>query len=57
MKEGRYVKATDVDHIIPHRGDKKLFWNESNWQGPVSQPSQHQDGERGSDAGVSILIF
>ena len=24
MKEGRYVKATDVDHIVPHRGDKKL---------------------------------
>ena len=32
MKEGRYVKATDVDHIVPHRGDKKLFWDESNWQ-------------------------
>lgn len=32
MKEGRCVKATDVDHIIPHRGDMKLFWNESNWQ-------------------------
>ena len=32
MKEGKYVKATDVDHIIPHRGDKKLFWDEGNWQ-------------------------
>lgn len=32
MKEGTYVKATDVDHIIAHRGDKKLFWDESNWQ-------------------------
>ena len=32
MKEGRYVRATDVDHIIPHRGDQKLFWDESNWQ-------------------------
>lgn len=32
MREGKYVKATDVDHIIPHRGDKKLFWDESNWQ-------------------------
>ena len=27
MKQGRYVKATDVDHIIPHRGDKILFWD------------------------------
>lgn len=32
MKEGRYVKATDVDHIIPHRGDRVLFWDQSNWQ-------------------------
>jgi len=24
--------ATVVDHKIPHRGDKKLFWNRSNWQ-------------------------
>lgn len=31
-EEGRLVKATVVDHIKPHRGDKKLFWNESNWQ-------------------------
>lgn len=25
--------ATLVDHIIPHKGDMKLFWDESNWQG------------------------
>ena len=32
LKEGRYEKATDVDHIIAHRGDPVLFWDESNWQ-------------------------
>ena len=32
MKEGRYVRATDVDHIVPHRGDQRLFWDEDNWQ-------------------------
>ena len=32
MKQGRYVKATDVDHIVPHRGDPRLFWDEENWQ-------------------------
>ncbi len=32
MKEGRYVRVTDVDHIIPHRGDQRLFWERSNWQ-------------------------
>ncbi|MEK3945000.1 HNH endonuclease [Paenibacillus sp. FSL H3-0310] len=25
--------ATVVDHIIPHKGDMRLFWNVSNWQG------------------------
>lgn len=24
--------ATDVDHIVPHRGDRQLFWNRNNWQ-------------------------
>lgn len=31
-KEGRYIKATVVDHIIPHRGNKRLFWDSDNWQ-------------------------
>ena len=30
--EEKYIKATVVDHITPHRGDKKLFWDEDNWQ-------------------------
>jgi 5-methylcytosine-specific restriction protein A len=24
--------ATTVDHMIPHRGDRALFWNTANWQ-------------------------
>ena len=28
---GRLVPATIVDHVVPHRGDQKLFWDESNW--------------------------
>ena len=24
--------ATTVDHVIPHRGDNRLFWDRSNWQ-------------------------
>ena len=32
MKRGRITPATVVDHIIPHRGDRKLFWDEQNWQ-------------------------
>ena len=31
--EGIYAPATEVDHKIPHKGDKRLFWDESNWNG------------------------
>lgn len=26
-REGRVVVGTDVDHIIPHKGDMALFWD------------------------------
>ncbi len=29
--------ATVVDHIVPHRGDMKLFWKKANWQ-PLCKP-------------------
>lgn len=32
FKHDKLTKATVVDHIIPHRGDNKLFWDKSNWQ-------------------------
>lgn len=32
QKQGKLSPATIVDHIIPHRGDQMLFWDESNWQ-------------------------
>lgn len=36
--------ATVVDHIIPHRGDMTLFWDESNWQ---SLCKRHHDQKTG----------
>jgi 5-methylcytosine-specific restriction protein A len=30
--DGRTTEAVIVDHVTPHRGDQKLFWNKSNWQ-------------------------
>lgn len=27
-----YREATVVDHIIPHRGNPRIFWDSSNWQ-------------------------
>ncbi|MHA7342488.1 HNH endonuclease [Burkholderia pseudomallei] len=29
---GHITPAQVVDHIIPHRGDMRLFWDQSNWQ-------------------------
>lgn len=29
--------ATVVDHIIPHKGDMALFWDQNNWQS-MSKP-------------------
>ena len=31
-EEGHITMATVVDHIVPHRGDQKLFWDRGNWQ-------------------------
>lgn len=30
--KGLVVPATEVDHIVPHRGDAALFDDEGNWQ-------------------------
>jgi len=32
VRAGRVSAATDVDHRVPHRGDKSLFWQSSNHQ-------------------------
>jgi 5-methylcytosine-specific restriction protein A len=29
---GRLLPATVVDHVIPHRGDERLFWDQCNWR-------------------------
>lgn len=31
------AKATVVDHVLPHRGDMRLFWDPSNWE-PLCGP-------------------
>ena len=32
MKAGKATIATDVDHIVDHKGDPKLFWDPGNLQ-------------------------
>lgn len=39
--EGRAEPATILDHKVPHKGDKKKFYDQSNWQG-LCKP--HHDG-------------
>jgi 5-methylcytosine-specific restriction protein A len=31
-KQGQVTPASVVDHIVAHRGDMTLFWNNANWQ-------------------------
>ena len=40
---GEITAATVVDHIVPHRGDMDLFWDEANWQ---SLCKPHHDGAK-----------
>lgn len=30
--DGAITAATVVDHIRPHRGDMRVFWDSDNWQ-------------------------
>jgi 5-methylcytosine-specific restriction enzyme A len=32
LQEGKLTPATVVDHIVPHKGNTELFWDEENWQ-------------------------
>ena len=52
-REGRLTPATEVDHIKPHGGDRKLFWNKNNWQ-PLckrchSKKTAEEDGGFGNN--------
>ena len=31
-ERGIVTPATEIDHVVPHRGDPSLFWDERNWQ-------------------------
>lgn len=37
IQQGIVSPAECVDHVIPHRGDQRLFWDESNWQSLCNQ--------------------
>lgn len=46
---GHMRLADVVDHIIPHRGDMTLFWDQENWQGlctPCHNAKTRREGGR-----------
>jgi 5-methylcytosine-specific restriction protein A len=50
---GRLLPATVVDHIIPHKGNKGLFWDQANWQAMSKKchdrKTAREDGRWGRD--------
>lgn len=54
--QGKKLKANVVDHIIPHKGDTKLFWKRDNLQSMNKQchdifKQSQEKGGRGFDQG------
>lgn len=51
-RRGQVVAATDVDHVVPHGGDKALFWDSDNWQSLChschSEKTAREDGGFGN---------
>jgi hypothetical protein len=47
-RRGVHTQATVVDHIVPHRGDMRVFWDHANWQ-PLCAPC-HNGAKRSYEA-------
>lgn len=54
--KGKIVAAEVVDHIIPHREDKQLFWDPNNWQSlcKFHHDSTKQSEEKSVNKGCNI---
>ncbi|KTT19076.1 HNH endonuclease [Pseudomonas parafulva] len=50
-KIGRTTAASIVDHVVPHRGDRDLFWNQDNWQ-PLCKPCHNSVKQAEEAAGL-----
>ena len=53
QSQGIATASQCVDHIVPHKGDWELFWNEDNWQALChrchnKKSATEQEGERPS---------
>lgn len=55
-RENRLVEAAVADHIIPHKGNKKLFWDEGNLQ-PLCKRCHDSDKAREEAGGKAKIRF
>lgn len=57
-QEGKLTPATEVDHIVPHKGNYNLFWDENNWRALCkpchSRKTAIEDGGFGRGGGLPI---
>ena len=51
LKDNVIATAQIVDHVIPHKGDHILFWDENNWQ---SLCKRHHDIKTAKEDGKEI---
>lgn len=49
------VPATVVDHVKPHRGDKELFWDETNWQALCTPCHNRKTARESRDARIDAM--
>ena len=49
---GTLTPANVVDHVIPHRGDKNLFWDTANWQSLCAR--HHNSDKRRMESGKEV---
>ena len=59
-RQDRREPANEVDHIVPHKGDMKLFWDKTNWQSLChschSSKTAKEDGGFGMPPGSPTVI-
>ena len=53
LKQGLTTAATVVDHIIPHRGDRELFWREGNHQALCK--THHDSAKKAEEARGKVI--
>ena len=49
---GQTTLAQVVDHVVPHKGDETLFWDETNWQ-PLCK-TDHSAAKQAQEKGGGI---